>query len=312
MFLKSVSIRENVTYIGAHAFDSCEALASIEATSSLTHVGDYAFINCTGLTSIAVPNNITLGIAAFANCTSLTTLSIGYGVTFSDYVFQGCTSLQTVTSYPVGLPAYAFQGCTSLRIFEIVNGSIDISAIGHDAFGGCTLTIKAGANTYEIDDSYSDDGRDVPDVDDSTVHGNNNANTNNVGETGETGNDAGQSSGAPVAVAAGTDSGVQAIVPAAQTFIDEPVTETISAPADDDISQYVSYVKKKAVPEVIEPVVDAVPETVAPLTADGMTVVEPQAQEQGSADAGMPAGLIAVIVAAVIASLAAVLILRRH
>jgi hypothetical protein len=258
-----------------------------------------------------VPNGITLGIAAFANCSSITTLNIGYGVTLSDYAFQGCTSLQTVTAYPVGLPAYAFQGCTSLRTFEIVNGSIDISAIGHDAFGGCTLTIKAGANTYEIDDSYSDDGRDVPDVDNSNVHGNS-VNTNSVGETGESGNDAGQAAGVPVTVAAGTESDAQAIVPAAQTFIYEPVTEIISVPADDDISQYVSYVKKKAVSAVTDIVEEDVPAIVVQSASDNAAVADPQTQEQGSAGAGMPVALMAALASVLIASLAAILILRRH
>lgn len=64
--IESVSISENIAYIGKRAFLNCKSLDSVNFTSSLT-VGDYAFANCEQFEMFVLPNQITsIGQYAFS------------------------------------------------------------------------------------------------------------------------------------------------------------------------------------------------------------------------------------------------------
>ncbi len=71
--LVSVSIGDNVKYIGESAFASCVYLSNVTFGSGLEHIGDFAFFNCcNGLKSITIPNSVTIiGRYAFEDCPNL-------------------------------------------------------------------------------------------------------------------------------------------------------------------------------------------------------------------------------------------------
>ena len=92
-------IPNNVTSIGASAFEECSALTSITIPDGVTSIGDRAFSDCSALTSITIPNSVTsIGEWAFWFCTGLTSVvsfieepfDINYYV-FSDETYNNAT-----------------------------------------------------------------------------------------------------------------------------------------------------------------------------------------------------------------------------
>lgn len=76
-YVKSVSINEEVTHIGSHAFSDCGALENVEISDSVTSIGSYAFENCTSLQKLVIPENVSyINEHAFKDCDYLTELTI--------------------------------------------------------------------------------------------------------------------------------------------------------------------------------------------------------------------------------------------
>ena len=71
--LKSITIPDSVTSIGAYAFFGCSSLTDITISDSVTSIGMGAFKDCSSLTSITIPDSVTsIGMGAFVGCTSVT------------------------------------------------------------------------------------------------------------------------------------------------------------------------------------------------------------------------------------------------
>ena len=86
--LQDVFVGENVTSIGAYAFQYCYSLASITIPNGVTSIGAYAFQYCYSLASITIPNGVTsIGAYAFNGC---------YGMRYYD--FSACTGIPTLSS----------------------------------------------------------------------------------------------------------------------------------------------------------------------------------------------------------------------
>ncbi len=71
--LKSVTIVNDMTYLGARAFDGCTRLESIVIEKNLEKIGDYAFRGCEKLTDVKLPDGkISIGDGAFESCKLIT------------------------------------------------------------------------------------------------------------------------------------------------------------------------------------------------------------------------------------------------
>ena len=167
--ISSVTFESEIKKIGAHAFDGCESLTTIDI-SKVEEIGDYAFSQ-SGLISIQLPTNgIVLGVGIFSGCASLATLTfeapkeddstlniveipaysfagtILINVTLPDtvktigeYAFSGILTLNSFVisedSELTSISDFAFSGCSNILNFFIPK---HVTLIGEDAFDGCT------------------------------------------------------------------------------------------------------------------------------------------------------------------------------
>ena len=57
--VKSVIIKEGVTYLGTHAFRGCMELTSVTLPDTVTRIGNNAFETCIKITGVKLPKNLT-------------------------------------------------------------------------------------------------------------------------------------------------------------------------------------------------------------------------------------------------------------
>ena len=137
--LTSVTIPNKVNSIGGYAFARCPDLTSINIPSNVISIGDYAFMGCEKLSSIVVPNGVTsIGYAAFEGCSGLTYVLIPYSVTkIEERTFNGCSSLNSITipRSVISIGASAFKSCSGLTSITIPNS---VTSIGSSAFEDCS------------------------------------------------------------------------------------------------------------------------------------------------------------------------------
>lgn len=93
--VKEYTVPEDVTDIGAYAFQDCSGLTSVIIPGSVTGIGDYAFQGCTRLTTANIPQGVTaIGKRAFEKCSDLISVSIPNSVTTVGSVpFNACTNI---------------------------------------------------------------------------------------------------------------------------------------------------------------------------------------------------------------------------
>lgn len=130
--IKSVTVLEGITDIGASAFGSCSNLVNICLPNSLKTVGQNLFYNCPIETAV-VP---VIAINYIAG-TSLTNLTITSGSSIPSDALNGCISLKSVV-LPEGINTIeknAFYGCTGLTSINIPNS---VTKIEDGAFSGCS------------------------------------------------------------------------------------------------------------------------------------------------------------------------------
>jgi len=170
--LGDYQVPDEVTTIGAYAFDECRYLTSLTMGDQVTEVGMYAFSDCYKLTSLRLSDNITsiprgmcfndsslvdcdlpsslemIGASVFMSCVSLKEVTIPEGVTYiGDGAYHECTALEVLV-LPSTLEELdqSFYGCVSLK--EIYSYATVPGDCGyHDAWGGgvdkqaCTLYV---------------------------------------------------------------------------------------------------------------------------------------------------------------------------
>ncbi|MDO4619256.1 MAG: leucine-rich repeat protein, partial [Lachnospiraceae bacterium] len=97
--IKTVEIKEGVTYVGLRAFKDCENLQTVVLPKSVKEISLFAFFSCRSLKSVNIPAGVTaLHWGVFAACSSLTSITIPEGVTtLEGHALSGCNSLTSVT-----------------------------------------------------------------------------------------------------------------------------------------------------------------------------------------------------------------------
>lgn len=131
-----ISVPEEVTEIGEHAFWMCEELKSIKFHGGIHKIGRCAFYGCKGLQKIELYQGLTeIGAQAFDKCNSLKSIELPNGLETIEY--------------------YAFNNCSSLNAVKIPDGVI---SIGSNAFAGCCAvrSVKLPDSIREIDESSFD------------------------------------------------------------------------------------------------------------------------------------------------------------
>ena len=149
----TLTIPENVTIIGDHAFSGCKSLVDVKIPESITKIGNSAFAYCESLASITIPKNVTsIGDYAFGDCKNLASVAIPEGVTsIGEYAFTACKSLASV-AIPEGVTSISngmFDGCKKLKSVAL---PASITSIGVYAFSGCKklVNVKIPESVTEI------------------------------------------------------------------------------------------------------------------------------------------------------------------
>lgn len=160
--LTSVTIGNNVSYIGSMAFENCTSLTAINIPSGVTSIDGNVLVNTSSLSSITVDENntvydsrnncnaiietetntlisgckntvipntvITIGYSAFGKCRSLTSIDIPDSVTtINTEAFGDCSGLSAITipSSVEEIDDYSFNGCWIQKDNFINNSGLD-------------------------------------------------------------------------------------------------------------------------------------------------------------------------------------------
>ena len=152
--LTKVVIPDSVTYIGEKAFQGCRSLEEIRLSANITEIKDNTFAYCEVLGSIAIPEGVvSIGESAFTGCRALTEFKIPESTkTIGARAFSEDTAVEKVTlgSNIDSFGEFAFYKCTALK--EIVfSENSKTKTIGKSCFAGCTaltaVTIPDGVET---------------------------------------------------------------------------------------------------------------------------------------------------------------------
>lgn len=123
-----LKLPEEITAIGAHAFEGCGSLQQVRIPSGVREIGQAAFSGCGFLRQIVLPAGITtLRENTFANCSRLESVTLPEGLLF--------------------IRDNAFYCCSALRQLRIPDSVREIS---EDAFRWTHLTLYASSRWMEL------------------------------------------------------------------------------------------------------------------------------------------------------------------
>ena len=135
--LSTIQIPESVITIDKAAFSACSNLIEVILPSALDKIDDYAFNFCTALKTIKIPANVSyIGESAFCQC-PIEDVNIPNNITtIKSCVFSNCSSLQSVVipNGVVEIENLAFNGCKMLKKITIPS---NVKSIEDYAFRDC-------------------------------------------------------------------------------------------------------------------------------------------------------------------------------
>lgn len=171
----------NISSIGAYAFQNCSSIENIEFKNEVDNIGKYAFSNCTSLQSVIFDDSLDrLGEYAFSDCTALAVISLPCdfeNLTYSaientafvndennwedgilyigNNVIKAKENISNVCYIKNGtkkILSYAFSGCEELESIVIPDS---VSTIGIYAFNNCSglKAVKFGKGITDVYDS---------------------------------------------------------------------------------------------------------------------------------------------------------------
>ncbi len=148
--IKTVTISEGTTVIGAHAFSGMRSLEKVVIPASVTKIGDSAFSFCASLKEVTIPETVTeLGEFLFSRCSALEKVTIEAKVDILKLgTFANCTALKEAV-FPETLTTLenaVFENCPSL---EKVNFPASLTDISKGVFDeGATVTVSVEKDSY--------------------------------------------------------------------------------------------------------------------------------------------------------------------
>ena len=159
MGLTSITIPDNVTYIGSNAFSGNQQLKEviISPTSQLKEIANSGFAGLHGLTEpFYFPSTLeklgasafssSYNISAFLNLENTKLTTINEGTFYEGYIFTSISLPSTLTS----IGSKAFNKCTALQTVTI-NGN-QLTSIGNNAFDSCSklasINVPSSIKTY--------------------------------------------------------------------------------------------------------------------------------------------------------------------
>lgn len=75
--LKSITIGDTVTSIGANAFQNCIGLTNVIMGAGIKNIRSYAFYGCNSLSNLSIPAGVTsIGSSAFSGCNGLKSVTL--------------------------------------------------------------------------------------------------------------------------------------------------------------------------------------------------------------------------------------------
>lgn len=137
--IKYVTMGNNVTKIGAHAFEGFDAIRDLTLSANVESIGDYAFKGCDNLEKIKIPNSNSLdeiGESAFESCKRLKDIA-------------GYTKKADFEPTLSKLGDRAFANCAGIAEFKLPM----YAEIGEDAFDGhsddFTIICETSGDVYD-------------------------------------------------------------------------------------------------------------------------------------------------------------------
>ena len=158
--IRSVTIPNSVTKIGARAFSKCTNLSSVNLPDNIQSIGGSAFSGCTSLESIYIPKSLTdCGWDIFEDCDKLNDITFEEGITKIPFnLFQGCTGLTEIIipDTVTWIGGSAFSDCCNLVSVIIPDSVIEMES---SVFSDCTkLSNVVMSNDVQRIESYTFSG----------------------------------------------------------------------------------------------------------------------------------------------------------
>ena len=165
--IKTVVIKNGITYIGFQNFKDCTGIESVSFPASLLTIGHAPFLNCTSISTIDLSGCTHLestGPGLCTGCTSLTTVTLPSSIkTIGGHAFEFCGSLQTINLNACTalerICAHAFYKCGNLE--GTFSFPTTLKGISSNAFEKCAKLSKV---TIANGTTFEDDGDDIQDT----------------------------------------------------------------------------------------------------------------------------------------------------
>ena len=128
--LKRAYLGDNVTIIGANAFNNCYGLTSIIVPNNVTIIRTSAFSGCYSLASIVIPAGIdSINSALFNGCWALVSVTLPDSVTtIGDSAIRDCFGLKTIrfksTTPPTVAAANTFLNLSTDCVIYVPRGTL--------------------------------------------------------------------------------------------------------------------------------------------------------------------------------------------